>query len=89
MNGLINTLLEYVRGNGLESRCLQGIPGYRSAAVQIESRLEDLQGALSPNQQDLLERYLEVERAIDRAEEQAMFHCGLTIGLELAFFTLP
>ncbi len=39
MDGLINTLLEYARGNGLESRCLQRIPGYRSAAVQMESRL--------------------------------------------------
>ena len=83
MKRAVKALFEYARNSGLEVRYLREIPGYSAGERERETLLETLTAAVPPEGQDALSDYLEAEREADFREEQVLFQCGLSIGLEL------
>lgn len=56
---------------------------YRQCRQYAEEALEQLRAALPPEALIHLERYLEAEELENTIDEEAMFHCGMTVGLGL------
>ena len=60
-------------------------PEYDSAQAKTDQLKSDLEEALTKEQRDLLERYLTAKVVSDDADFRALFTCGVSVGMELAF----
>lgn len=84
----IDALYEFVRSNR-EYPLLQRSPEYHRSVLEMEEAMSDLEKTLTSEQKELLERCISARLVSDDMDSMALFTCGVSVGMELAFCGQP